>query len=528
MGLTKNYIVNYDIQARVDSAINNIGRLRTAVEQLYGFDQKTKVFRGFTALNKSISDIESKLVRLNELSKTITPTVSIDLVKFDRQLQLMQRSVQGAAAKMRQAIQSALVGSNDDFMKAQRGLSGSSVAKAAQSMMAQYMKGYDAQIAAIEKGIAAHEQTIKNLSTSSARVLKAGVTGEDLKKLKKEADERARKANEDEIKREVRRQKLAKKDLENKVSERAAVQKAFREVMGYSPLIDEVNRPEILPSIKTMREMQKKISASLAAPYSATDPFFEKSKKSRDKILKNQQSQLNTWKTAQREWIMSARYGVQTISEMNRNVPMENLKVLADSLMGKEFSARVRLVPDLSMVDELLKKPFDARVNVRPVNIEKLKTDIEAIKPVIKADVVTEDKKKGKGVGTKAKGKTTETVVTEAAKKGAALTQSKTAKVMETFGTFITNITSKPIDINVSLIPDIAALKAKLAEAKVDVPASLKINTEMLAKNLAKMKPVTIPVIAQEKPGAKGKAKTKAVETVNANLNFTPNIEVVK
>ena len=392
MGLTKNYIVNYDIQARVDSAINNIGRLRTAVEQLYGFDQKTKVFRGFTALNKSISDIESKLVRLNELSKTITPTVSIDLVKFDRQLQLMQRSVQGAAAKMRQAIQSALVGSNDDFMKAQRGLSGSSVAKAAQSMMAQYMKGYDAQIAAIEKGIAAHEQTIKNLSTSSARVLKAGVTGEDLKKLKKEADERARKANEDEIKREVRRQKLAKKDLENKVSERAAVQKAFREVMGYSPLIDEVNRPEILPSIKTMREMQKKISASLAAPYSATDPFFEKSKKSRDKILKNQQSQLNTWKTAQREWIMSARYGVQTISEMNRNVPMENLKVLADSLMGKEFSARVRLVPDLSMVDELLKKPFDARVNVRPVNIEKLKTDIEAIKPVIKADVVAEDK----------------------------------------------------------------------------------------------------------------------------------------
>ena len=528
MGLTKNYIVNYDIQARVDSAINNIGRLRTAVEQLYGFDQKTKVFRGFTALNKSISDIESKLVRLNELSKTITPTVSIDLVKFDRQLQLMQRSVQGAAAKMRQAIQSALVGSNDDFMKAQRGLSGSSVAKAAQSMMAQYMKGYDAQIAAIERGIAAHEQTIKNLSTSSARVLKAGVTGEDLKKLKKEADERARKANEDEIKREVRRQKLAKKDLENKVSERAAVQKAFREVMGYSPLIDEVNRPEILPSIKTMREMQKKISASLAAPYSATDPFFEKSKKSRDKILKNQQSQLNTWKTAQREWIMSARYGVQTISEMNRNVPMENLKVLADSLMGKEFSARVRLVPDLSMVDELLKKPFDARVNVRPVNIEKLKTDIEAIKPVIKADVVTEDKKKGKGGGTKAKGKTTETVVTEAAKKGAALTQSKTAKVMETFGTFITNITSKPIDINVSLIPDIAALKAKLAEAKVDVPASLKINTEMLAKNLAKMKPVTIPVIAQEKPGAKGKAKTKAVETVNANLNFTPNIEGVK
>ena len=528
MGLTKNYIVNYDIQARVDSAINNIGRLRTAVEQLYGFDQKTKVFRGFTALNKSISDIESKLVRLNELSKTITPTVSIDLVKFDRQLQLMQRSVQGAAAKMRQAIQSALVGSNDDFMKAQRGLSGSSVAKAAQSMMAQYMKGYDEQIAAIEKGIAAHEQTIKNLSTSSARVLKAGVTGEDLKKLKKEADERARKANEDEIKREVRRQKLAKKDLENKVSERAAVQKAFREVMGYSPLIDEVNRPEILPSIKTMREMQKKISASLAAPYSATDPFFEKSKKSRDKILKNQQSQLNTWKTAQREWIMSARYGVQTISEMNRNVPMENLKVLADSLMGKEFSARVRLVPDLSMVDELLKKPFDARVNVRPVNIEKLKTDIEAIKPVIKADVVAEDKKKGKGVGTKAKGKTTETVVTEAAKKGAALTQSKTAKVMETFGTFITNITSKPIDINVSLIPDIAALKAKLAEAKVDVPASLKINTEMLAKNLAKMKPVTIPVIAQEKPGAKGKAKTKAIETVNANLNFTPNIEGVK
>ena len=528
MGLTKNYIVNYDIQARVDSAINNIGRLRTAVEQLYGFDQKTKVFRGFTALNKSISDIESKLVRLNELSKTITPTVSIDLVKFDRQLQLMQRSVQGAAAKMRQAIQSALVGSNDDFMKAQRGLSGSSVARAAQSMMAQYMKGYDAQIAAIEKGIAAHEQTIKNLSTSSARVLKAGVTGEDLKKLKKEADERARKANEDEIKREVRRQKLAKKDLENKVSERAAVQKAFREVMGYSPLIDEVNRPEILPSIKTMREMQKKISASLAAPYSATDPFFEKSKKSRDKILKNQQSQLNTWKTAQREWIMSARYGVQTISEMNRNVPMENLKVLADSLMGKEFSARVRLVPDLSMVDELLKKPFDARVNVRPVNIEKLKTDIEAIKPVIKADVVAEDKKKGKGVGTKAKGKTTETVVTEAAKKGAALTQSKTAKVMETFGTFITNITSKPIDINVSLIPDIAALKAKLAEAKVDVPASLKINTEMLAKNLANMKPVTIPVIAQEKPGAKGKAKTKAVETVNANLNFTPNIEGIK
>lgn len=528
MGLTKNYIVNYDIQARVDSAINNIGRLRTAVEQLYGFDQKTKVFRGFTALNKSISDIESKLVRLNELSKTITPTVSIDLVKFDRQLQLMQRSVQGAAAKMRQAIQSALVGSNDDFMKAQRGLSGSSVAKAAQSMMAQYMKGYDEQIAAIEKGIAAHEQTIKNLSTSSARVLKAGVTGEDLKKLKKEADERARKANEDEIKREVRRQKLAKKDLENKVSERAAVQKAFREVMGYSPLIDNINRPEVLPSIKTMREMQKKINASLAAPYSATDPFFEKSKKSRDKILKNQQSQLNTWKTAQREWIMSARYGVQTISEMNRNVPMENLKVLADSLMGKEFSARVRLVPDLSMVDELLKKPFDARVNVRPVNIEKLKTDIEAIKPVIKADVVAEDKKKGKGAGTKAKGKTTETVVTEAAKKGAALTQSKTAKVMETFGTFITNITSKPIDINVSLIPDIAALKAKLAEAKVDVPASLKINTEMLAKNLAKMKPVTIPVVAQEKPGAKGKAKTKAVETVNANLNFTPNIEGVK
>ena len=73
------------------------------------------------------------------------------------------------------------------------------------------MEGYDEQIAAIEKGIAAREQTIKNLSTSSARVLKAGVTGEDLKKLKKEADERARKANEDEIKK--RRHELIQKSV---------------------------------------------------------------------------------------------------------------------------------------------------------------------------------------------------------------------------------------------------------------------------------------------------------------------------
>lgn len=522
MALTKNYTINYNVQAQTQSAIENINRLRTAVETLSGVDKKTNFARGFSAIDRDISSIEGKLKRLNELSTSITPTVSLDLVKFDKQLQLMQRSVSNAASKMRQALQSALVGSNNDFLRAQSGLAGSSVSKAAKSMLAQYIKNFDEQIAATQKSIANREAKIEQLRTATMIKLPQGITGKEAEAYRERMKNAQIAANKEEEKEQKRQLRLEKKNLENLMAQRESVKKDFEERIKAK--IGKTMEPETRSLIDKMKDTGQKIRTSLANPYTESDPFFDKSKKKRDAALKNHQEQMKSWRMMLREQVLASKFGIKTMAESGQNVPIENLKTLANSIMGQDFSAKVKLIPDITAIREVLLKPFDAKANVTPVNLTKLKTDIEAIKPVIKAEVITEKKKGGKVTA-----KTAETVVTETTKKGAKLTESKAAKAMESFGTFIANITSKPIEINVSLIPNLTELKAKLAEAKLSMPATLKVNTELLAKSLTEMKPVTIPVVAKEKAQttAKGKVKAKPADNT-AQVKLIGNTTALK